>query len=116
MSGMLPGGFESLEPFVATWAIDGANARADQRGAAPAQACVAFYAAAKDLLIPALDYLDARPLQSHDEREKRLMQLMLSLAHVSLTQEVQGDDEPRHAGFRAHMPITRAPADARAAR
>lgn len=111
MTGLLPKGFEALEPFVATWALDTANARANQRGAAPPSDRAAFYAAARDLLVPALDYLDTVPLADHGDEDRRLMQMMLSLAHVSLTEEVHGDDEPRHCAFRAHMPITRAPAD-----
>jgi hypothetical protein len=107
----LPMGFEALEPFVARFAIDNAARRAEMRGEAPPEERDAFYQAAKPLLAPALDYLDGKKFAEYDERDKRLMWLMLSLAHVAIAVEIQGDDEPRHARLRAHMPVTRAPAD-----
>ena len=41
---LLPNGFATLEPFAATWAIDGSAARAAQRGHASAEHRSAFYA------------------------------------------------------------------------
>lgn len=107
----LPPGFEALEPYVSTWALDSASARADMRGQAPAEERKAFYDTASELLEAALDYLDSKPLSSFDEGEKRLMFLMLSLAHVALAEEVHGAEEARHAEFRSFMPVKRAPAD-----
>ena len=72
---------------------------------------VAFFNAAKDLLAPGLDYLDKKPLAELDEQDQRLLQLLLSMAHVSLAVEIQGNDEPKHAEGARHMTITRAPAD-----
>ena len=46
-----------------------------------------------------------------DEKEERLMNLLLSLCHVAQAVEIQGDDEPKHALGRQHMKITRASAD-----
>jgi len=111
MSGSLPAGFEALEPFVATWAVDNASRRAEMRGEAPEDERKAFYAAAQPNVEAALEYLDAKPLGAFDDSEKRLMQLMLSLAHVAMAEEVHKEQEPRHAQFRAHMPVTRAPSD-----
>ena len=107
----LPAGFEALEPFVETWAIDNAGRRAEMRGEAGAEARQAYYDAASPLLASALDFLDGKPLADFDEREKRLMVMMLSLAHVAIAVEVQQEDEERHAHLRTFMPITRAPAD-----
>jgi hypothetical protein len=104
---LLPDGFEPLEPFVAAWAIASVSERATLRGRATAAERRAFYAVASGLLERALDYLDAKPLASLDDGEQRLMQLMLSLAHVALAEETLGDDEPEHARLRAFMPITR---------
>jgi hypothetical protein len=70
------------------------------------RACVA-----KELLSSGLAYLDQKPLAELDARDKRLMSLLLSLAHVSLAVEVQADQEPNHAEFARHMKITRAAAD-----
>ncbi len=107
----LPRGFEALEPFVPLWAIDNAAQRVEMRGAAPAADRAAFYAAASRLVEPALQYLDSKTLADFDDSEKRLMQLMLSLAHVAMAEEVHKDQEERHARFRSFMPVTRAPSD-----
>ena len=56
--------------------------------------------------------LDQKPFENFDEQEKRLMNLMLSFAHVSLAVKQLGDAEPRHAGYRKVMKITRWPAEA----
>ena len=110
MSALLPEGFASLEPFAAKWAVSGTAARAARRGDSTAEEREAFYEAAKDLLAPALAYLDARPLAEFSAQETRLMNMMLSLGHVALAVEGLGDDEPRHASMRQHMHITRSPA------
>jgi hypothetical protein len=110
----LPAGFEALEPFVADWAIKGASNRAQRRLNSQEAERVAFFEAAKDLLAPALTRLDETPLDQLDECEKRLMDLMLTFAHVALAVEVQGDDEPRHAKDARFMTITRAPSDVNA--
>ena len=106
----LPEGFAALEPFVDGWAVAGSAARAARRGASTAEERAAFYATAKDLLAPALDYLDGKALADFTAREQRLMDMMLTLAHVALAVEGMGDDEPRHAAMRVHMRLTRTPA------
>ncbi len=107
----LPAGYEALEPFVETYAIDNATRRAEMRGEAPWDVRDAFYAAAQPLLSQALDYLDTKTFDQYDDRDKNLMWMMLSLAHVAVGVEIQGDDEERHAYLRTFMPVTRAPAD-----
>jgi hypothetical protein len=111
-SSQLPAGFETLEPFVARWAVTGANNRAQLRVHSTPEEREAFYAAARDLVAPALDKLDAKPLDQFDPAEQRLMKLLLAFAHAAMAVEVQGDDEPKHASMSRHMTITRAPADA----
>jgi len=110
-SSKLPPGFDALEPFAGAWAVAGANNRANARVSSTAEAREAFVAAARPLLIPALEYLDQKPLSQFDEAEQRLMNLLLTLAHVAMAVEVQGDDEPKHAQASRYMTITRAPAD-----
>lgn len=112
MSTSLPAGFEALEPFVGRFAITGTANRAQLRSDAAPEEREAFYAAAKDLVAPALDMLDARPVDALDPSEKRLLDLCLSFAHVALAVELQGPDEARHAEMRKYMRITRSPADA----
>jgi hypothetical protein len=111
--GLLPSGFETLEPFVESWAIDGAAKRAHRRLVSSEAQRVAFFNAAKDLLPAGLAYLDRKPLHQFDEKEQRLMNLLLSLCHVAQAVEIQGDAEPGHALVRQHMKITRASADLR---
>jgi hypothetical protein len=109
---VLPAGFEALEPFVSTWALGDAAARARARLDSSESQRVAFFEAVRDLVAPALDHLDAKPLAALDAAEQRLMALLLSFAHVALAVEVQGGDEARHAVDARCLTITRAPADA----
>lgn len=111
MSGQLPPGFEALEPFVARWAVEGTANRAALRDTSSETERAAFYAAATPLLGPALDHLNCKSLDQFDERETRLMNLMLSLTHVSLAIEVQGEYEAAHVHSRPFLRITRSSAD-----
>ena len=52
---LLPMGYEALEPFVETYAIDNAPRRAEMRGEAPTDVRDAFYEEAKPLLAQALE-------------------------------------------------------------
>jgi hypothetical protein len=108
---LLPAGFKTLEPFVESWAIEGAANRAQRRLVSSESERIAFFNAAKDLAPAALEYLDRKPLDQLDEKEQRLMNLLLSLCHVAMAVEILGDDEARHAQGRQHMRITRASAD-----
>jgi len=107
----LPAGFEALEPFAADWIQDSANARLRARLASDEASRVAFFEAAKPLLASALEQLDKKPLDQLDDREQRLMQLLLSFAHIALAVEIQGGDEAKHAADARFITITRAPAD-----
>jgi hypothetical protein len=107
----LPPGFGALEPFVSAWAIAGANSRLRARLSSRPADRVAFFDAAKDLLAPALSYLDKKPLAELTDQEQRLLRLLLSMAHVALAVEIQGDDEPAHAEGARHLTITRALSD-----
>lgn len=107
----LPPDFEALERFVAGWAIDKANDRARRRLHSSESERAAFYLAASARLDDALALLDRKPLAEHDDTERCLMSLMLTLAHVSLAVEVQKEQEAEHAIGRQHMVILRATAD-----
>jgi hypothetical protein len=107
----LPPGFGALEPFVSAWAIEGANDRLRARLSSREADRLAFFNAAKDLLAPGLAYLDKKPLAELTDQDERLLRLLLSMAHVALAVEIQGDDEPTHAEGARHMTITRAPSD-----
>jgi hypothetical protein len=112
MATTLPAGFETLEPFVARFALAGTANRAQLRNDSTREEREAFHAAAKDLIAPALDLLDRKPLDQLDESEQRLLNLALAFSHIALAVEIQGPDEERHARLRAYMRITRSPADA----
>lgn len=107
----LPAGYEALEPFVAFWAVDGTANRDRRRGESSPDQRQAFFEATKGLVPQALAQLDGKPLNELDASEQRLMNLLLSFAHVTLAEEMMGKAEPRHARFRQHMRITRSPAD-----
>jgi hypothetical protein len=113
MSGILPPGYEALEPFAARWAIAGENERALLRGSSTPEERQAFYDAVRDRVMPALDELDRKPLAELTDQEQRLLRMLLSFAHVALAIEVQGADEAKHAELRAHMPITPTSTDRR---
>jgi hypothetical protein len=108
---MLPPGFGALDPFVEKWATGGTAERARLRAESTDAERRAFFAASQPLLTAALDYLDTRPLAALAAADQRLMDLVLSLAHVALAIEVQAGDESRHAPLRGAMRITRSPAD-----
>jgi len=113
MTALLPPGFASLEPFASDWAGESAAMRAGIRDHAGGEELKAFYDAVQPLVGTALASLDARPLAEQDEREVRLMRLLLTFAHVAMAVEVQREDEQVHARLRRHLSILHAPADAR---
>jgi hypothetical protein len=108
---LLPAGFEALEPHVPYWAVDGTANRERLRGESSDAQRQSFYAACKDLLAPGLALLDRKPFAQFSEQEQRLMNLLLSFAHVSIAVEIQRDAEPAHAENRRFLKITRASAD-----
>lgn len=107
----LPAGFAALEPFVCSWAVEGANNRLLARLNSCESDRSNFFEAAKALLAPGLEYLDTKPFADFNDQDKRLMNLLLSLAHVALAVETQGSDEPMHAAGARYITITRAPSD-----
>ena len=86
----LPAGFEALEPFVAHWAVPGQNERRHQRSEASFEEIRVFYDAVLPRADEAMEYLSAFPLREMPGPEKRLMQLVLSLAQASMAIEVHG--------------------------
>jgi len=107
----LPQGFEMLEPFVGRWHASSAAERARRRLESTAQEREAFFEVAKDVLPSALTALEGKSPSQFDAPETRMMNLLLSFAHVALAVEIQGGDEPKQAALRRHMTITRASAD-----
>jgi hypothetical protein len=108
---LLPPGFEILEPYAAFWAAATTAARAHRRLQSSEAERLAFFNVTKDVYQNAIAQLDRKPLSQLDEQEQRLMNLLLSFAHVALAVEVQGDDEAKQAANRKHMKIVRSSAD-----
>jgi len=110
-SALLPAGFEALTPYVEAWAIHGGDARKRRRIASTPEERADFYGAALPLMKDALAHLDGFDLQAMPDPERRLLDLMLTLAHISLAIEKQGDNEPIHAVNHALFTITRSTED-----
>ena len=109
---LLPAAYAALEPFVADWALPTTAARAARRGSSTAAERQAFYDAVQPVAGEALAGIEARPLESLSEAEKRLLDLLLTFAHVSLAVEIHGKAEAAHTPWRNRMVITRSSADA----
>lgn len=107
----LPPGFAPLQPFVARWAAPTLAGRDEARLASTPAERKAFYDAAGPLAPAALDHLNGRSLADFTAGERALMNLMLSLVHVTLAVELQGDDEHIHARGARMMPIVHGHAD-----
>lgn len=107
----LPKGFSELEPFVGQWAIAcSADRLAARLGSTDAERR-AFFEAGQGLVEPALQLLDGKPSAQYSAAEVRLMNLVLTLAHVSLAVEIQGDDEAFHARYAQYITIGHSAAD-----
>lgn len=106
MTGLLPGGFEALEPFAEHWSLQGEAARAAARSAASDEERARFYEAAQPLMEEALAYLDGKPIDGLGEKDANLMRLMLSLANVYHSVEVLGDAEAENARMRSRLKFT----------
>ena len=109
----LPQQFCDLQPFVECWAVAGIGNRAARRDASSEEDGLTFYAAAKELILPILDHLDAKPIDQLDPAETALLHMALAYVHVSLAVELQQDAEPVHATMRQHMRITHEPTEFR---
>ena len=108
----LPPGFEDLEQFADFWAVAGIDERKKRRIMSTEEQRHDFYAVASVQLVRALEYLDQYPIDDLEGAQLRLLNLMLSLAQVSLAVEKQGSNEPYHALSHAHFTISRSTEDA----
>lgn len=107
----LPDGFQLLEPFVARWSASDLKGRMDQRFHRTAAERLEFYNAAKDLIDPALRYLDQYDLDHLDHSQTNLLNLVLSMTHIALAVERMKDQEEVHAVSRRAIHVSRIDAD-----
>ncbi|WP_317928941.1 hypothetical protein [Halioxenophilus sp. WMMB6] len=108
---LLPEGFESLSPFVEQWAIDRSCDRLQARLNSSYEEREVFFEAGKGLAEPALALLGQKPSKEYSEQEARLMNLVLTLAHIAQAVEIQRDDEDFHAGYAKYITISHSAAD-----
>jgi len=108
---VLPGGFEPLQVFVDKWALATSFERSRERETSSLAQMREFYDAFAPYLNDALAYLDRKGLAEFTPADERLMALCLSLAHVTLAVEVQGEAEAQNALLRHEMRITRSTAE-----
>ena len=92
----LPGGFESLEPFAATWVLPDAAARMARRQASDMDEIRAFYEAVLPLGERALEHLRQFELGALPPEAENLLKLMLALAEVAPA--VEWYDDPKVQG------------------
>ena len=109
----LPAQFAALEPFADYWAAPSLSLRDTRRLESSEEQRLAFYQAVKGLAPAMLEHLEEKPLDAYEEADHRLMDLLLSLIHLSLAVEVEGKEEHLHARGAWKMPIVRERADAR---
>ena len=88
MEPILPAEFSQLEPFVDRWAVATMAGRLRLRIESSAEDRRQFYEAILPAAEQALEYLGQFSLDELPPEASRLLQLMLSLAEISLTQEV----------------------------
>jgi hypothetical protein len=93
MPSALPGGFQSLDPFVPYWSGETTQMRWDRRSAATMEEIQSFYDAMLHHADAALALLQQRPLSELDEPEATLLRLLLSLASCAIAIELHG--QPR---------------------
>jgi hypothetical protein len=97
--GLLPAGFEDLEPLVDYWAGADGQTRWDRRARAEMADIKAFY----DQMVPradaALAHLQPFPLDAMPEPEARLFRLVLSLAQAAMAVELHGQPRAPHSPY-----------------
>lgn len=104
---MLPPEFSGLEPFADQWAVMGMDARARARDDSTMDEKKAFHAAMSEAAQAVLDRVSTKRLADLDAPEQRLMTMLLSYGHVSLTLDGRENQESEHAACRQEMVLTR---------
>ncbi len=101
----LPEKYADLEQFCAEWALETSQERHLKRASSSMSELQAFYDAITPRAAEILTYLDTFPLDALPAAERRLLNLCLSLADVSLSVEKYRvpllPDAPYSTKFRA---------------
>lgn len=105
--GMLPEQFVDLEPFAEQWSVATMVGRYSRRLESTREQRRAFYDAVAVRFDDILDYLDQWPLEDLRGENLNLLRLALSVPHVGLSLDYQGEKEDEHAKFARHVHVTR---------
>lgn len=87
-TGLLPEGFPRLERYVADWALGTDAQRAARRHAADFADTRAFYADMLEDMDVVLAYLASHPIDTADQRVRRLLWLSLSFCEIATAVEL----------------------------
>jgi hypothetical protein len=87
---MLPEPFAALEPFAAVWSLPTEIDRHERRRASSMETLRDFYDAMLPRMSEILGYLETRPPDDLSAKDRRLMQLTLSLAEIAPAVELFG--------------------------
>jgi hypothetical protein len=87
-TGLLPAGFEDLEPFAEVWALPSLNERHAKRVSSTMPELQAFYDAVVPRLEDAISHLDTYPVDDLPEAETRLFWTLCSLSLISFAVDV----------------------------
>jgi hypothetical protein len=93
----VPAGFEDLEPFVSSWALQYEAERMRQRCMESMESIQHFYDVMIQRVEAALDHLDTFELAELPECEQRLFYLVLSLVEVANAVEFYRRPNSRYA-------------------
>lgn len=108
MADQLPGAFADLERFVPVWAVSSMRERLALRVESSPENRLAFYQAMTPRAEAILDHLNMFDLDALPEGCERLLSLMLTLAEISMTEEVMGQSvEAIHAQSNRIMHVDR---------
>lgn len=106
----LPDEFAELEPFVAYWSVSTTQGRRDQREAASMAEIQNFYDAMLKHAPAAIAYLEPLGLSGLDPKATHLMQLVLALAHVSMSVELHRQPRAPHSPYPHKVRLVQGPA------
>ena len=95
----LPASFEDLEPFVDHWGLKGTQDRHARRESASMEDIRGFYDAMVARAPDVIAFLEGKPFDGLAEDERRLMELLLALAHVAVAVEVHGQPRAPHTPY-----------------
>ena len=102
----LPTTFSTLQPFVAKWAIPTMSTRLQARLSSTPEERKAFFDALAPRLPEAFHYLNQYPLRAMPPDAECLFQLCLSMAEVTLAEEINGPKaEAEHAVYSRVMRV-----------